>query len=159
MFSTLSRSTAISRQATGILHQFHIYIYIFFFFCFVLRVQAMVVGAGPAGLATALMLAKKGWAVSVFERSPNPAAYDPGNFKISGEICRLWRGSEPNKFDEKNYCKRWISVMPVEGCCPPTAMLIFCDPSSRNLYFFDNFTIFFTVCVFVCFPTFLLGIR
>lgn len=38
----------------------------------------MVVGAGPAGLAAALMLAKKGWAVSVFERSSDPAAYDPG---------------------------------------------------------------------------------
>jgi 2-polyprenyl-6-methoxyphenol hydroxylase-like FAD-dependent oxidoreductase len=38
----------------------------------------MVVGAGPAGLAVALMLAKKGWAVSVFERSSDPAAYDPG---------------------------------------------------------------------------------
>ena len=37
-----------------------------------------MVGAGPAGLAVALMLAKKGWAVSVFERSRDPAAFDPG---------------------------------------------------------------------------------
>lgn len=50
----------------------------------------MVVGAGPAGLATALMLAKKGWAVSVFERSSNPAAYDPGNLQ-----------SDRNEFTEK----------------------------------------------------------
>ena len=40
--------------------------------------EAMVVGAGPCGLAAALMLAKRGWKVSVFERSSDPAAYDPG---------------------------------------------------------------------------------
>ena len=40
--------------------------------------QALVVGAGPAGLATALMLAQKGWSVEVYERSTDPAAYDPG---------------------------------------------------------------------------------
>lgn len=64
--------------------------YFYVFFTIFLRLQAMVVGAGPAGLATALMLAKKGWAVSVFERSSNPAAYDPGNLQ-----------SDRNEFTEK----------------------------------------------------------
>ncbi|CAL1152531.1 unnamed protein product [Cladocopium goreaui] len=54
----------------------------------------MVVGAGPAGLAVALMLAKKGWAVSVFERSSDPAAYDPGKgfmYLIDGRGQHLLR--------------------------------------------------------------------
>eukprot|EP00931_Biecheleriopsis_adriatica_P075252 TRINITY_DN49169_c0_g1_i1.p1 TRINITY_DN49169_c0_g1~~TRINITY_DN49169_c0_g1_i1.p1 ORF type:complete len:558 (+),score=111.31 TRINITY_DN49169_c0_g1_i1:25-1674(+) len=39
---------------------------------------AIVVGAGPAGLAAALMLAKRGWSATVLERSADPACYDPG---------------------------------------------------------------------------------
>eukprot|EP00438_Fugacium_kawagutii_P026634 Skav216846 [mRNA] locus=scaffold2997:159629:161835:- [translate_table: standard] len=54
----------------------------------------MVVGAGPAGLAAALMLAKKGWSVSVFERSSDPAAYDPGKgfmYLIDGRGQKMLR--------------------------------------------------------------------
>lgn len=39
---------------------------------------AVIVGAGPAGLAAALMLAGRGWQVTVLERSADPAAYNPG---------------------------------------------------------------------------------
>jgi uncharacterized flavoprotein (TIGR03862 family) len=35
--------------------------------------QAIVVGAGPAGLAAAEVLAKAGWRVAIHERMPNPA--------------------------------------------------------------------------------------
>jgi len=62
----------------------------------------MVVGAGPAGLATALMLAKKGWAVSVFERSSNPAAYDPGKgfmYLIDGRGQKCLRDLSPSLFE------------------------------------------------------------
>mmetsp|Transcript_32700 Transcript_32700/g.64401 ORF Transcript_32700/g.64401 Transcript_32700/m.64401 type:complete len:570 (-) Transcript_32700:174-1883(-) len=40
--------------------------------------EAVVVGAGPSGLAVALMLAGRGWQVTVLERSVDPAAYNPG---------------------------------------------------------------------------------
>ncbi|CAM9371877.1 unnamed protein product, partial [Ectocarpus fasciculatus] len=39
---------------------------------------AVIVGGGPSGLATALMLAKRGWRdISVIERTPSADYFDP----------------------------------------------------------------------------------
>lgn len=38
----------------------------------------VIVGAGPSGLATALMLAKRGWTgISVIEKTPSAGYFDP----------------------------------------------------------------------------------
>lgn len=39
---------------------------------------AVIVGGGPSGLATALMLAKRGWTdISILERTPSAEFFDP----------------------------------------------------------------------------------
>lgn len=39
---------------------------------------AVIVGGGPSGMATALMLAKRGWTdISVIEKGPSADYYDP----------------------------------------------------------------------------------
>lgn len=39
---------------------------------------AVIVGGGPSGMATALMLAKRGWTnISVIERTPSADYFDP----------------------------------------------------------------------------------
>lgn len=44
----------------------------------VVKEGAVIVGGGPSGLATALMLAKRGWSdISVIEKSPSADHYDP----------------------------------------------------------------------------------
>mmetsp|Transcript_65207 Transcript_65207/g.155720 ORF Transcript_65207/g.155720 Transcript_65207/m.155720 type:complete len:588 (-) Transcript_65207:226-1989(-) len=40
--------------------------------------KALIIGGGPAGLASAIMLAQRGWAVEVIERTEDPSSYDPG---------------------------------------------------------------------------------
>ena len=40
---------------------------------------AVIVGGGPSGLATALMLAKRGWTdISIIEKTPSADFFDPG---------------------------------------------------------------------------------
>lgn len=39
---------------------------------------AVIIGGGPSGMATALMLAKRGWTnISVIERTPSADYFDP----------------------------------------------------------------------------------
>lgn len=64
--------------------------------------KALVVGAGPSGLAVSLMLAKRGWNVSVFERTSDPAAYDPGKgfmYLIDGRGQKCLRDLSPKLFE------------------------------------------------------------
>ncbi|CAK0856592.1 unnamed protein product, partial [Prorocentrum cordatum] len=59
---------------------------------------AVVVGAGPAGLAAALLLEGRGWSVTVVERSADPTEFDPGRgfmYLIDGRGQRCLEGLEP----------------------------------------------------------------
>lgn len=63
--------------------------------------EAVVVGAGPAGLAAALMLSQRGWKVKVLEKTPDPASYDPGKgfmYLIDGRGQKCLQELNPQLF-------------------------------------------------------------
>ncbi|CAE7420719.1 CTTNBP2, partial [Symbiodinium sp. KB8] len=63
--------------------------------------EAVVVGAGPAGLAAALMLSQRGWKVKVLEKTPDPASYDPGKgfmYLIDGRGQKCLQELNPELF-------------------------------------------------------------
>ncbi|MGL4881442.1 MAG: FAD-dependent oxidoreductase, partial [Waterburya sp.] len=61
--------------------------------------DAVIVGGGPAGMATALMLAKRGWQnITVLEKRPSADYYEPDksfSYQIDGrgqkftDLCNL----------------------------------------------------------------------
>ena len=55
------------------------------------RGKVVIVGAGPAGSTAAIMLAKRGYQVEVFERRPQPKA-DPIDLKRTYIIALTDRG-------------------------------------------------------------------
>jgi flavin-dependent dehydrogenase len=58
------------------------------------RYDAIVIGGGPAGSTTALMLARAGWAVALIEKSQFPRSKVCGEF-ISASTFRRWRNGLP----------------------------------------------------------------
>ena len=85
--------------------------------------RAIVVGAGPAGLAAAELLASAGVAVSVHERMPNPAR----KFLLAGRGGLNLTHSEPLEQFLDRYGNAREHLAPAINAFPPEALRAWCE--------------------------------
>jgi uncharacterized flavoprotein (TIGR03862 family) len=87
------------------------------------RPRAVVVGAGPAGLAAAEALAAQGVAVNIHERMPNPAR----KFLLAGRGGLNLTHSEPLDAFLDRYGPARIHLAPAIRAFPPDALRDWCE--------------------------------
>jgi uncharacterized flavoprotein (TIGR03862 family) len=84
---------------------------------------AIIIGAGPAGLAAAEILAEAGWAVTIHDRMPSPAR----KFLLAGRGGLNLTHSEPLEAFLDHYGPARERLAPAIRAFPPQALRAWCD--------------------------------